>query len=249
MFAEVLSNPGVHPPIEFPVPHADGSQRYFEHTVNNLVDDPDVRGIVISSRDITERKALQEQLAHQAFHDFLTDLPNRALFMDRLEHVLTRAKRRRLKVAVLLVDLDYFKLINDDRGHEVGDRLLVAVAKRLQTCLRHADTAARLGGDEFAILLEDVTDVGEATRVAERIAGALREPFILGGRQLLTSASIGVVLGTPTTYDEPRKLLREADLALYQAKASGKARYSIFDPSMNARTLNTRSWGTTSGES
>jgi diguanylate cyclase (GGDEF)-like protein len=118
----------------------------------------------------------------------------------------------------------------------VGDRLLVAVAKRLQTCLRHADTAARLGGDEFAILLEDITDVGEATRVAERIAGALREPFILGGRQLLTSASIGVVLGTPT-HDEPNKLLRDADLAMYQAKGSGKVRYSVLDPSTNARAL------------
>jgi diguanylate cyclase (GGDEF)-like protein/PAS domain S-box-containing protein len=236
LFAEVLSNPGVHPPIEFPVPHADGSERHFEHTINNLVDDPEVGGIVISSRDITERKALQEQLAHQASHDFLTELPNRALFMDRLEHALTRAKRRRIKVAVLLVDLDDFKLINDGLGHEMGDRLLVAVAKRLQTCLRHADTAARLGGDEFAILLEDITDVGEATRVAERIAGALREPFILGGRQLLTSASIGVVLGTPT-HDEPKKLLRGADLAMYQAKGSGKARYSVLDPSTNARAL------------
>ena len=247
MFAEVLDTPGVHPPVEFRVPHANGSMRHFEHTVNNLVDDPDVRGIVISSRDITERKALQEQLAHRAFHDFLTDLPNRALFMDRLEHVLVRAKRGGIKVAVLFVDLDDFKFINDGLGHEVGDRLLVAVAKRLQTCLRHADTAARLGGDEFAILLEDVTDLSEATRVAERIAEVLREPFILEGRQLLTSASIGIVLGTPA-HDEPGKLLRDADLALYQAKGSGKARYSIFDPSMNARTLNTPNWGTTSGK-
>jgi PAS domain S-box-containing protein len=151
-FAEVLKVPGLHPPLEFRVPHKDGSWRYLEHVVNNLLDDPAVRGVVINSWDVTERKALVEQLSCQAFHDLLTGLPNRALFMDRLERSITRAIRRGNKVAVLFMDLDNFKVINDSLGHKAGDQLLVAVAERLKTCLRSDDTAARLGGDEFTIL-------------------------------------------------------------------------------------------------
>ena len=154
MFVEVLGTPGIHAPIEFPVPHADGSWRYFEHTVNNLLDDPDVRGIVISSRDITDRKELEEQLRHQAFHDRLTELPNRALFTGRLEHALGRSARTGRSVAVLFLDLNNFKLVNDSLGHEVGDRLLIAVAERLKACLRPGDTVARLGGDEFTVPLD-----------------------------------------------------------------------------------------------
>ena len=194
------------------------------------------RMVLASVRDITERKALEEQLAHQAFHDSLTDLPNRALFMDRLDHALAQADRQVDKVAVLFVDLDNFKLINDSLGHEVGDRLLVAVADRLRACLRPGDTAARLGGDEFTILLEGVTDTRGATQVAERVAEALRAPFDLEERRLFTSASIGIVLNT-TAQDEPGDLLRNADLALYQAKGNGKAGYTVFDHSMSAHAL------------
>jgi diguanylate cyclase (GGDEF)-like protein len=185
--------------------------------------------------DATERKTLEEQLAHRAFHDSLTDLPNRALFMDRLGHTLAQADRRGGKVAVLFVDLDNFKLVNDSLGHEAGDRLLVAMAERLRRCLRPGDTAARLGGDEFTILLEGV-DMRDATRVAERVAEALRAPFDLEERQIFTSASIGIVLNT-TNQDEPANLLRNADLALYQAKGSGKASYTVFDPGMSTHAL------------
>ena len=160
-FAEVLKRPGLHPRLEFRVPHKDGSWRYLEHVVNNLLDDPAVQGVVVNSWDVTERKALVEQLSHQAFHEPLTGLPNRALFMDRLERALTRANRRGNKVAVMFTDLDNFKLINDGLGHKAGDQLLVAVAERLKACLRPEDTAARLGGDEFTILIEDIPSVGE----------------------------------------------------------------------------------------
>src|SRR5918993_3157949 len=167
-FAEVLKRPGLHPPLEFRVPHKDGSWRYLEHVVNNLVDDPTVQGVVINSWDVTERKAMVEQLSYQAFHDLLTGLPNRALFMDRLEHALTRADRRGSKIAVLFTDVDNFKVINDSLGHKAGDQLLRAVAERLKTCLRPEDTAGRLGGDEFTILGEQISSVGEGGQTAKR---------------------------------------------------------------------------------
>jgi PAS domain S-box-containing protein len=153
-FAEVLKKPGLHPPLEFRVPHKDGSWRYLEHVVNNLLDDPAVRGAVVNSWDLPERKAPVEQFSYQAFHDPLTGLPNRALFMDRLKHALTRANRRGSKIVVLFMDLDNFKVINDSLGHEVGDQLLVAVAKRLKACLRPEDTAARLAGVEALVRWE-----------------------------------------------------------------------------------------------
>ena len=185
-FAEVLKGPGLHPPLEFRVPHKNGSWCYLEHAVNNLLDDPAVRGVVVTSRDVTERKSLEEQLRHQAFHDPLTGLPNRALFMDRLEHALALAHRRGTRVAVLFTDLDNFKVINDSLGHKAGDQLLNAVAERVRIYLRPEDTAARLGGDEFTILLEDVTSVGEGVRIAERRADVLQPPFLtyyLDGRR------------------------------------------------------------------
>lgn len=177
--------------------------------------------------DITGRKALEEQLRHQAFHDPLTNLPNRALFMDRLEHALARMERRGGAIAVLFMDLDNFKPINDTFGHRVGDRLLVAVAGRVRNCLRPEDTLARLGGDEFTVLVEGVEDSEDAVRVTERIIGAFRESFISDGRELSVSASIGTALGTAPA-KSPEDLLRDADLALYEAKRKGKAGYEIF---------------------
>jgi diguanylate cyclase (GGDEF)-like protein/PAS domain S-box-containing protein len=231
IFAELLKKPGLHPPLEFRVPHKDGSWRYLEHVVNNLLDDPAVRGVVVNSRDVTDRKALEKQLRHQAFHDPLSGLPNRALFMDRLKHALARANRRGNKVAVLFTDLDDFKIINDSLGHEAGDQLLVAVAERLKACLRPEDTAARLGGDEFTILVEEVDGVSDAVRVAERIAESLQPPFALDQHEVFSTTSIGIALSSPLQ-EQPADLLRHADLAMYRAKHKGKARYEVFEPSM-----------------
>jgi diguanylate cyclase (GGDEF)-like protein len=180
--------------------------------------------------DITERKALEEQLTHQALHDALTGLPNRALFVDRLKQALSRAERQSTKVAVLFMDLDNFKVINDSLGHEAGDELLVGVSKRLLRCLRPEDTAARLGGDEFVVLLEDLVDTGEAMRVAERIMSGLRAPFALGGRQTFVSASVGIGL-SDSGKDQPAELLRDADAAMYKAKQDGGLQ--VFEPSLH----------------
>jgi diguanylate cyclase (GGDEF)-like protein len=176
------------------------------------------------------------QLTHQAFYDSLSELPNRALFMDRLERALARADRRDRAVAVLFLDLDNFKVVNDSLGHLAGDRLLVAAAKRLSVCLRRNDTLARFGGDEFTILLEDVRDIHEVTLVAKRIQGALRTPFVVNERTVFTTASIGIALSSPE-HHTPDVLLRDADLALYRAKTHGKARYEVFDPAMNADAM------------
>jgi diguanylate cyclase (GGDEF)-like protein/PAS domain S-box-containing protein len=235
-FAEVLKRPGLHPPLEFRVPHKDGSWRYLEHVVNNLLDDPTVQGVVINSWDVTERKALVEQLSYQAFHDLLTGLPNRALFMDRLEHALTRADRRGSKVAVLFTDVDNFKVINDSLGHKAGDQLLVAIAERLKACLRPEDTAARLGGDEFTILVEDVAGVGEVVQIAERIAEILRPPFALGEQEVFATVSTGIALNS-SAQEQAADLLRHTDLAMYRAKRRGKARHEVFEPSMDAKVV------------
>ncbi len=185
--------------------------------------------------DVTERQRLEQRLERQAFHDHLTGLPNRALFLDRAGHALARAARRGGEVAVLFLDLDEFKVVNDSLGHEAGDRLLVSVAGRLRACLRPGDTVARLGGDEFVVLLED-DGRGEAPRVAGRIAGGLRRSFVLEGHEVSVTASIGVAFGDPARGD-PGDLLREADLAMYRAKERGKARHEVFEEAMNARAL------------
>ena len=179
--------------------------------------------------DVTRRKVFEKQLEHLAFHDPLTDLPNRTLFMDRLGHALTRTDRRGKAVAVLFVDLDDFKRVNDSLGHDAGDRLLVTVASRLRACIRPEDTVARLSGDEFAVLLEGVAGARDATLVVERILDQLRTPFALEGREVYAGASVGISLGTSAQEDRPGDLLRNADLALYEAKRKGKARYEVFD--------------------
>lgn len=195
--------------------------------------------------DITEHKRVKEDLQERAFYDPLTGLPNRALFMDRLSHTVERAKRHpNYRFAVLFLDLDRFKFINDSLGHLVGDQLLVAIARRLERCLRAEDTVARLGGDEFTILLENITDVSQATRVAERILQELVAPFNLDSNEVFTAASIGIVLSREvgadalrTDYDRPEDLLRDADTALYRAKALGKGRYEVFDQTMHQRAV------------
>ncbi|HET7082515.1 MAG TPA: EAL domain-containing protein, partial [Candidatus Limnocylindria bacterium] len=181
--------------------------------------------------DITLRKELEMQLQHQAFHDSLTGLANRALFRDRVAHALARQARSHGAVSVLFSDLDDFKTVNDSLGHDAGDQLLVAVAERLRAVMRPEDTTARFGGDEFAILLEDTDEAG-ARRAAERILEALRSPFEFHGRQVVMRASIGAAV----TFDsgiEPDDLLRQADLAMYTAKTSGKGRFAFYEPRMH----------------
>jgi diguanylate cyclase (GGDEF)-like protein/PAS domain S-box-containing protein len=214
----------------------DGTSFPVEYTSTPIFEDGEVAGAVVTFRDITERKALKEQLHHQAFHDPLTGLPNRALFMDRLEHALTHANRRSSKVAVLFADLDNFKVINDSLGHKVGDQLLIAVAERLKTRLRPEDTAARLGGDEFTILVEEIASVDEVVQIAERVAEILQPPIALEGQDVFATVSTGIALNSPTQ-EEPADLLRHADLAMYRAKYRGKARYEVFESSMDDKAV------------
>jgi diguanylate cyclase (GGDEF)-like protein/PAS domain S-box-containing protein len=216
--------------------HADGSWRWMEGIGANLLGDPHVGGIVLNCRDISERKALEEQLEHQAFHDPMTDLANRALFADRVDHALTRLTRPGSgSLAVLFIDIDDFKTVNDSLGHSAGDALLRAVSERFRACVRPGDTAARLGGDEFGVLLEDA-NADSATRVAGRIQGAFTRPFAIEGRQLAVTVSIGIA-STDTGARTADELLRNADAAMYTAKGRGKSRYEVFEPSMHARAL------------
>lgn len=190
-----------------------------------------------SLTDIHERKLTQEQLLHDAMHDGLTQLPNSALFQDRLRVAIAQAERRsNYLFAVLFFDLDRFKVINDSLGHAVGDRLLVAIARRLLSFLRPGDTVARLGGDEFAILANDIDDPSDATRIAERIQEELSRPFDLGGHEVFTGASIGIAMSS-TGYTSPQDVLRDADIAMYRAKSRGGKHHAVFDLDMHQRAV------------
>ncbi|MBN1321907.1 MAG: EAL domain-containing protein [Thermoleophilia bacterium] len=230
--AEVASQPKAVKPVEWRLRSASGAWLAAETTGSNLLEDPDVQGVVLTTRDVSERKALQEQLTQQAFYDSLTGLPNRALFSDRIEHVLARADRQRLTVAILFIDLDDFKNVNDSLGHAAGDELLVLVAQRLLGFLRVEDTAARLGGDEFAVLLEGKTSALHASHVAERIVEGLRHPFTIGPRRVFVSASIGIAIRS-SAHETSEEMLRNADLALYAAKAEGKNLSRVYEPEMH----------------
>lgn len=186
-------------------------------------------------RDVTEQKLAQAKLVESAFQDPLTQLPNRAVFIDRLERLLKHSKRRAgYRFAVLFIDLDHFKAINDTFGHHAGDALLVAVARRLEKCVRQEDTVARFGGDEFAVLLDAVAEVGGVTIVAERILHELQQPLAVDGRDVSASASVGIALSM-TGYDDADALLRDADAAMYRAKGSGRGAYAVFDTEMFSR--------------
>jgi diguanylate cyclase (GGDEF)-like protein len=189
-----------------------------------------------STRIITERKELEERLRHQAFYDSLTDLPNRNLFLDRLDHALARAVREGGPMAVLLVDLDDFKVVNDSLGHDAGNAVLVEVAVRLRGSVRPGDTVGRIFGDEFAVLLGAPVGEEEAKWVAQRIEERLREPFEVEGQEVFVTASIGITLNV-SAEDKPKKVLRNADLAMYEAKRHGKTQHEVYDPSMTARAV------------
>jgi diguanylate cyclase (GGDEF)-like protein/PAS domain S-box-containing protein len=190
-----------------------------------------------SQADITAHKQGEERLMHNALYDALTDLPNRTLLMERLHQVVKLSKRYdNYLYALLFLDLDRFKVVNDSLGHLMGDRLLILIAKRLSNCLRPGDTVARLGGDEFVVLLEAIQNVDDVTSVADRIQRELAQPFNLDGHEIFTSASIGIALGSPG-YDSAEDLIRDADTAMYRAKAKGRAQHEIFNQGMHARAV------------
>jgi diguanylate cyclase (GGDEF)-like protein/PAS domain S-box-containing protein len=220
---------GGPPEIVFRMLNGSGEWRHLEAHVTDLRDDRWIRGVVLNARDATERIKLEEQLTHQAFHDNLTGLANRALFRDRLDHALAGAARSDHLVAVLLVDLDGFKQVNDSLGHDAGDQLLQEVARRFQTVVRASDTVARFGGDEFAVLLEEV-DESAAVGLARRLLGGLANPITIVGREVTLSASIGIVVRSGDAKSE--ELVRDADVAMYAAKDGGRGRFEIFCPEM-----------------
>jgi diguanylate cyclase (GGDEF)-like protein len=212
--------------------------RHFEAHLEPLRDAAGLLcGTIGVALDVTARRQAEEQLRHAAHHDPLTDLPNRALFLSRLDGLLARARRYpRQRFAVLLMDLDRFKTITDSLGHLVGDRLLVAVARRLEACLRPGEILVRFGGDEFTLLVEDVRDARQATRLAERIQAALQAPFVVDGNEMVMGASIGIVVGG-AGHERPEAVLRDADTAMYRAKALGRGRYQIFDEAMHREAV------------
>jgi diguanylate cyclase (GGDEF)-like protein/PAS domain S-box-containing protein len=218
--------------IVFRIRNGSGEWRHVEARVTDLRADRWVRGVVLNSRDVTERVKLEEELMHQAFHDALTGLPNRVLFRDRLDHALAQAVRRDHEIAVFLVDLDGFKQVNDGLGHDAGDELLRVAASRFEEVVRASDTVARFGGDEFALLLEDVVEE-EAVTLARRLVGELAEPVALAGRDVALGASIGIVLSGGGASSE--ELVRNADVAMYAAKDAGRGRFEVFHPELAKR--------------
>ena len=226
---------------EWRILHRDGMWLHVDVLSSGMLNDPTIRGLVLTMRNVTERKALERRLTHEALHDPLTDLPNRALLQRRLAGALARTDSTGL--AVLFVDLDDFKVVNDTLGHAAGDQLIIAVGRRLRDALREEDLAARLGGDEFAVLVENVTSPAEAEAVAARLTTELQRPFTIAGRQVFAHASIGVAVGIPGEVT-PDELLRKADVAMYGAKGHGKARFETYDPVQNA-SVERRAWAET----
>ena len=252
---QVITHPGdlgndlsnLYQLLEKKIPNYQLEKRYchkFGHTVwvlqsASLVNDADgkARHVIFQIQDISDRKKAEELIHHAAFHDALTGLPNRTLFSDRLSMAVERAKRSPdYEYAVIFVDLDRFKIVNDSLGHSQGDKLLVDLAKRLQSSVRSIDTVARLGGDEFAILMDGVSSIDDATFLAERIQACLNEPFNLDGHHFVSTASMGIAY-SKTGYNKPEDVLRDADTAMYLAKSSGKARHQVFNNSMHTSVV------------
>ncbi|MFG1603358.1 putative bifunctional diguanylate cyclase/phosphodiesterase [Actinoplanes sp. NPDC049265] len=222
--AVVLDRPLATVVVETMLPHAEGGRRHAEVTITNLLHDPTVNGLVLNTRNIHEAKELQDQLVHEAYHDTLTGLASRALFREELDAAVD-------DVAILFLDLDGFKEVNDSLGHAAGDQLLVQVAGRLRGSVRDGDTVARFGGDEFAVLVDSVTATADAVALAERIIAALAEPFLVGGRDLHVGASVGIASAADA--GDVSQLQRNADLAMYKAKAAGGSGFAVYDPAMH----------------
>ena len=221
-------------PIEFRYRHADGSWIWLEAVGNNLLDYPHVQGIVLTSRDITRRKAAERRIEHLAHHDFLTDLPNRSLLRDRLDVALAQARRHDQLVGVLFIDLDRLKVINDTLGHAAGDQMLREAATRLARCMREGDTVARLGGDEFMVVLSNLGDARGAAAAARKILDGLARPTELMGQEVFMSASIGVSI-YPTDAADAEALIRNADAAMYSAKRHGGDNYQFYTSDLNVQ--------------
>ena len=223
--------------LECSLRHKDGSWREFEVQYSNLLDDKHVGGFVLNSRDISERKVFENQLAHQAFHDQVTGLANRALFEDRVSHALSRLSRDTNPIAIMFIDLDDFKTINDSLGHTAGDRVLQTVATRLAATIRPSDTAARFGGDEFAVLLEGIGDSQQAAHLTERVISALEQPLLIEGQELFIGASVGICISNNHEDPSADDLLRNADVAMYMAKRDQKGSYRVFESTMHASAV------------
>ena len=239
--------------LDYRMRHKDGTWRILESSASPIQNTHgEIDRLVIVNRDITERKRAEEKLAHSSFHDGLTDLPNRALFVDRLQHAVIRARRHSdYKFAVLFVDIDEFKVVNDSLGHSAGDELLIQIARRLAACFRETDTIgrsggsdsrpshdglARLGGDEFTVLIEDVFKPSDAIRVAQRIQEKLAAPFDIKSQRIVIAVSIGIT-SSSGSYAEAEEMLRDAEIAMYRAKRAGKARCEVFDPAMHSSAV------------
>lgn len=236
-FMKELDETGEVKDFETQVRRRDGRVVWIKESARKVEDrDGELLYYEGSVEDVTLRKKAEEQLKRQAFHDPLTKLPNRALFQDHLQMAMERARRRKYLFAVLYLDLDRFKVINDSLGHDVGDELLRAISRVLENCARKMDTVARFGGDEFAILLEEIEAPRDAIRIARRILEGIRQPFVLNGNEVFTSASIGIVLNT-MGYERPEALLRDADTAMYRAKELGKSRVKVFNQKMHHQVM------------
>ncbi len=238
--AIALQPPGQRSLVEFRIGSAgEEGWRDVEALAVNLLEEEAVEGIVLNMRDVSERKAFENELEHQAFHDTLTGLPNRALLRNRVEHALVARRRDHLPVAVLFIDVDDFKYVNDTLGHAAGDEVLQEVGRRLQDCMRPVDTAARLGGDEFAILIRDSESELQSIEIAGRVMASLKEPIALDGRDVTLAVSVGIAFSDQhmVSIEDADELLRNADAAMYMAKENGKDNYQLFNPEIHARAM------------
>ena len=242
LIAAIANGPaGQRTVAEFRVSYGAGGDRWREVEAlgSNLLADETVEGIVLNIRDVSERKAFEDELEHQAFHDTLTGLPNRALFRNRVEHALASRRRDHLPVAVLFLDIDDFKFVNDSLGHAAGDALLQELGRRLEDCMRPVDTAARLGGDEFAILIRDAESELHAVEIAQRLMVSVAAPIALESREVTVASSVGIAFSDQSMVStrDAEELLRNADAAMYMAKESGKGTYQLFNPEMHVRAM------------